>query len=120
MQDPENYFSTILTAFIGGAVTWVGRWLFDWNKEKKEVQKSEVELSAQIAAMWREQSQELETRLKAVQDKLDTVLGKLDVSDSENRELKRKNKSLENKVTELEKVVVRLTKRVTDSERHGE
>lgn len=127
MQDPQNYLSETVTAFLGAAVTWFGRWLFDWNKERKEVQKSEVELSAKIATMWREQSQELEGRLKTMREELNTLLdkmatiesenstllGKMATIESENRALKQENKKLKN---ELEK----LTKRVGETEKHGE
>lgn len=113
MQDSQNYLSEIVTAFLGAAVTWVGRWLFDRNKERKEVQKSEVELSAQIATMWREQSQELEERLKTMRNELDTLLGKMATIESENRTLKQENKKLKEELAKL-------TKRVGETEKHGE
>lgn len=101
MQDGQNYIDSILALLGGAVITWVGRWLFDRNKEYKEVQKSEVELSEKVATLWRETSKELETKIKEMRSEMDVILGEMDQLKTENRSLKSENGSLKKKVEGL-------------------
>ncbi len=101
MQDGQNYYSEFFTALIGAALTWIGRWLFDRHKEHRDVQKSEVELSEQVATLWRETSKELEGKVREMRAEMDGVLNEMERLKSENRGLKTENGRLKTKVENL-------------------
>jgi predicted nuclease with TOPRIM domain len=114
MQDPQNYVSEFITAILSASTVWLGRWLFDRHKDRNDAAKSEVELSDQVAKMWREMSQELEAKMKEMRSEMDRVLEEMTTLKSENRNLKTENTSLKRRV---ENLTIRLKKFETN---HGE
>jgi chromosome segregation ATPase len=127
MQDSQNYLSEIFTAFVGAGVTWIGRWIFDRNKERKEAQKSEVDLVEQVIKIYKEASQDLENKVKDLRMEMDKLLDEMSTVKSENKALKIENAQLKNQVKKvstenesLKKQVSGLSSRIKELEtNHG-
>lgn len=67
------------------------------------MQKSEVELSEQVATLWRETSKELEGKVKEMRSEMNVIMGEMDKLKTENRGLKSENGRLKAKVEDLTK-----------------
>lgn len=97
MQE-NNYFSEVITGAIAAAVTWLGRWIFDLRRERSEAAKSEVELSDQVARIWRELSQDLEGKVKAMRAEMDIMKKEREELVMEIKNLRTENESLKKRV----------------------
>jgi predicted nuclease with TOPRIM domain len=107
MQNVENYYGEIITAFMA----WLTTSAWNWFANRKV---SEVEMVERIATIWRENTERYEVKLKEMMAEMDTIREDLNTLREENRSLKSEN-------TRLKKDVEKLTTRIKELEsNHGQ
>lgn len=88
MQDPQNYFSEIITGFITSLSTAGITWFYSRQRQAKEVEALEIDLVERAVKIWREMSEELKKRV-------DEQGLQIEVLQSENGNLRLKITTLE-------------------------
>ncbi|TKT89475.1 hypothetical protein [Dyadobacter frigoris] len=98
MQDPQNYFTEIITGFLSSLSAAGITWFYSRKKQVKEVEALELDLVDRAIRIWRETGEALEAKVNKLEGRVN------DLSD-ENVQLKIENKG-------LRKEILTLTKRV--------